>query len=607
MNLAAKYRPSNMDDIVEQDMTVQILKSMCLDSEMKTRNFLFTGPAGTGKAQPLYSKVLTPTGFKTMSDIKVGDYVFTHTGAVAEVAGVFPQGFQPVFEICLSDNTSIRVAESHLNSIYIYDGNKYENKTVKTIQLYNLQNSGHKLFIGTPKIAFSDIQINISSYAIGMAIAMQNSGNKLCPHIPYDYLYNSNKVRIDLLRGILDVQSVLENGKLVFCTEFPEMSEEFAFLVRSLGIIDTISISTISATDFIRYKHSLSISDTSELITDEKENLNNDKNYRKIEAIKYIGYEQCKCIYVDHDDHTYISNGFIPTHNTTLARAVAEVINKHQGEPIEIDAASHSGVEAMSEIVSQAQTYPIGCKWKIFIIDECHAISSQGWQKLLRILEDNPAKTIFMFATTNPEKIPVTIISRLQVFNLSKISTEGIYNRLKAIIKAECNEENIIEYSDDAVRYIAKLADGGMRTAITMLEKVLSYTNNISSESVRTALGLPSYDDYFNLLNAYSRKDNAEIARIIDTAYNSGINFNKWIAGFHSFIINIVKYILLQDISKTIIPNYYKDKISNYTQAHSYVCLKLANKLIKLNQELKTTQYPQETALTYLCVTDKIK
>ena len=83
--------------------------------------------------------------------------------------------------------------------------------------------------------------------------------------------------------------------------------------------------------------------------------------------------------------------------------------------------------------------------------------------------------------------------------------------------------------------------------------------------------------------------------------YNSGINFAKWMESFHSFVINIVKYIFMQDIGATMIPSYYNDKISSYGIKHSAICLRLASKLVQLNHELKTTQYQQELALTYLC------
>lgn len=302
------------------------------------------------------------------------------------------------------------------------------------------------------------------------------------------------------------------------------------------------------------------------------------------------------------DNRNFLLIGPAGTGKTTSARIMANILNDSLGEPIEIDAASHSGVDAMRDIVQQARLYPVGCKYKVFIIDECHSISNSGWQILLKTLEEGPAKTIFIFCTTNPEKIPATILSRVQTFQLSKISLSGINSRLIHIIEAEVAEGRKITYEPDAVNYIAKLANGGMRDAITLLDKALAYSEDITSANLAKALNLANYDDYFALLNAISKKDNEAIARIIHMVYNSGVNFVKWFEGFHSFVCNIVKYIFLQDISATMIPSYYQEKIANYGSAHSALCLRLANKLVVLNQELKSTQYLQELALTYLCV-----
>ena len=289
------------------------------------------------------------------------------------------------------------------------------------------------------------------------------------------------------------------------------------------------------------------------------------------------------------------------TGKTTVSRIIANVLNEGKGEPIEIDAASHSGVDSMRNIMAQARIYPVGSKYKIFIIDECHALSQAAWQTALLTIEEQPAMSIFCWCTTNPEKIPATILSRVQTFQLSKISLEGIYNRLKYIIEQENNKGRGITYEDDAILYIAKLAQGGMRNAITSMDQCLSFSQALTMQSVIQALNLPNYDDYFELLNAIAKKDNSKIVEIINNVYNSGVNFVKWFDGFFSFITNIVKYIYLQDIQQTMIPGIYQDKISKYGTAHAALCLKLSNKLVKMNQELKTTQYLQELAISYLC------
>lgn len=286
---------------------------------------------------------------------------------------------------------------------------------------------------------------------------------------------------------------------------------------------------------------------------------------------------------------------------TTLGRIIARTLNEGEGQPIEIDAASHSGVDTVRDIIQQAHQYPIGSKYKIFICDEVHSFSQTAWQSLLLTLEEQPAKSVFVLLTTNPEKIPSTIISRVQKFQLSNISLSGIESRLKYVISKENEEGRSISYDEDALIYIAKLAKGGMRDALTLLDKALVYNTNITSENLKYALDIPDYDDYFELLNYYAKKDNDSIIRLIDKVYNSGINFIKWFEGFQSFVINITKYVFIQDINKTMIPSYYENKVSKYNVKHAQICLMLSQLLIDMISSLSKTEYLEEIAISYLC------
>lgn len=486
-SLAVEYRPKKFSDVVEQDAVVKMLEGICKSDELRNRNFLLIGPAGTGKAQPMWSKVLTVDGFLPMRQLQLGMKVYTHNGNIAEITGIYPQGERDIYTIYTKSGEYIDVADNHLNVITQYINGKMVEQTIDTLSLLNLYNV--------------------------------NPGDIYLP------VYN-------------------------------KMDHEI-------------------------------------------------KQYTQITSIRYSGVDYCQCIMVGHEDHTYVTDGFIVTHNTTLGRIVSNELNDGLGEPIEIDAASHSGVDNVREIISQARTYPIGCKYKVFILDECHSFSNTAWQSFLKVLEEGPAKSVFVFCTTNAEKIPATIISRVQTFQLSKISLDGIYSRLKYVLDSEISNGRNISYGEDALRFIAKLANGGMRDSLTLLDTALTYSNNINSENLTRALNLPDYDAYFELLSAYAKHDNVSITRIVDEVYNSGVNFVKWFERFHSFIVNIMKYIYLKDINLTMIPSHYIDKIQKYGTNHAVICLHLANVLVKLNHELKTTQYLQELALTYLCTTPK--
>ena len=216
-------------------------------------------------------------------------------------------------------------------------------------------------------------------------------------------------------------------------------------------------------------------------------------------AIKTIIENQIK----DKDiRNAYLFCGGAGTGKTTCARIVADMINDGQGKPIELDAASNNSVEDVRRIITDSKYKSLTSEYKIYIIDECHSLSNAAWQAMLKLLEEPPASTIFIFCTTDPQKIPRTILSRVQRYNFQRISKKGIINRLKYIIDCENmefesswqlndvqadkerREKYYIEYEDSALDYIAKQAQGGMRDAITTLDKCLQYSKKLTLENV---------------------------------------------------------------------------------------------------------------------------
>ena len=151
-------------------------------------------------------------------------------------------------------------------------------------------------------------------------------------------------------------------------------------------------------------------------------------------AIKDILENQIK---TNSFQNGYLFTGPAGTGKTTSARIFANMINDGKGNPIEVDAASNSGVDNIRQIIDDAKRKPLDAEYKIFIVDECHSLSDSSWQALLKTLEEPPKFTIFIFCTTNPEKIPQTILSRVQRYNFQRISQEGIVNRLKYVLQQE--------------------------------------------------------------------------------------------------------------------------------------------------------------------------
>ena len=180
----------------------------------------------------------------------------------------------------------------------------------------------------------------------------------------------------------------------------------------------------------------------------------------------------------------YLFTGGAGTGKTSSGRIFANEINNGSGNIIEIDAASNNSVDDIRRIIEDAKYKSMTSKYKVYLIDEAHMITNAGWNAFLKTCEEPPANTVFIMATTDPQKIPNTILSRVQRYDFRKISFNGIVSRLKYIIENENNEGANITYEDSAIEYIAKLADGGMRDSITLMDKCLSLSNELTLENV---------------------------------------------------------------------------------------------------------------------------
>ena len=250
----------------------------------------------------------------------------------------------------------------------------------------------------------------------------------------------------------------------------------------------------------------------------------------------------------------YLFTGSAGTGKTTCARIFANEINKGGGNPIELDAASQNGVDDVRNIIQQAKTKSINSEYKIFILDEVHAFSNNAWQAMLKIIEEPPAKSIFIMCTTDPQKIPKTILSRVQRYDFQRISQMGIVDRLVHIYK----QENLPDGKEvvEALEYIAKIADGGMRDAITLMDKCLAYNPKFTLKHVVDALGTIDYSTMFRLtdcLLGYDAQDNDAID-LIETLHANGKDLKTFVKQYVKFLIDLDKYSIGCDWSYLDIP-----------------------------------------------------
>lgn len=280
----------------------------------------------------------------------------------------------------------------------------------------------------------------------------------------------------------------------------------------------------------------------------------------------------------------YLFVGPAGTGKTTSARIFANKINNGQGTPIEIDAASHGNVDDIREIGNQAKLKPLDAEYKIFIIDECHCLSSAGWSAMLKLIEEPPATAIFIFCTTDVQKVPKTIMSRCQRFDFQRISQKGIVDRLLCIL----DKENFDGWDEAAVEYIAKLADGGMRDSLTLLDKCLAYDSFLSLENVIKALGTVDYDVMIELSIAVIEKQSTKVIDIIENLYNQGKDLKRFIKQYTEFILDVTKWHIGCDWEYIKIPVIYEDKIVKCDGI-----IDLLDDFVKLNAEIKYNQSPK--------------
>ncbi len=248
---------------------------------------------------------------------------------------------------------------------------------------------------------------------------------------------------------------------------------------------------------------------------------------------------------------------------------------------IEIDAASNTGVENIREIIERANFAPTQARWKVYVIDECHMLSTAASNALLKTIEEPPERVVFILATTNPERVLKTIQSRCQKFNFKRINSEHIYNHL-----LEISSKEAINFEDEGLRLIAKRSNGGMRDAQRLLDQLSLIPNGITKKNAEELLGEVSENDLLNLIDSLIKNVPESLIKSCSNLFDSG---NEPIAILEG-LLNITRDLLLKTVDDNYSDLFYTSK---EFQPEIERISKLINKtkIIEWHRYLKNLEY----------------
>ena len=242
---------------------------------------------------------------------------------------------------------------------------------------------------------------------------------------------------------------------------------------------------------------------------------------------------------------------------TSVARIMANSLNNDCGDIIEIDAASNNGIDSIRALINDAQQSPIDCDYKVYVIDECHQLTRAAWDAALKLIEEPPTTAIFIFCTTNPNKIPETIMSRMQRFDFKAVDYTTIADRLEYI----CNEELDVVYERVALERLAIMANGCVRAAIQMLGQCLDSGNALNLDCVENTLGVVKYDYLMQISNSIINSDLVASLNVLNLIKSTSSNMLQVYDQILEFMVEYLIYIKTNNKNYSKIPNDICEKL----------------------------------------------
>lgn len=286
----------------------------------------------------------------------------------------------------------------------------------------------------------------------------------------------------------------------------------------------------------------------------------------------------------------YLYAGPAGTGKTTMARIMARELNGNLGAgTIEIDAASNTGVDNVRDIIENAKYKSMDSKYKVYIIDEVHMLSTGAFNALLKILEEPPKHVVFIACTTDPQKIPATIMSRLQRFNFGRVAVDVLIERLEYIADKE-----EIGISPDALKYIASISNGGVRDAVSTLDLCSSMVDGewISIDTVLELLGKVNAGVYFEFIT-YTITDKTKAIKLLNDLWEEGVNIKQFMTEMAENLIDYHVYRLTRD--KMRLPAGIEvGKITSFKEViDRELITALVKSILELNREIRYESNPK--------------